>query len=339
MLFPAKLNIFMLFACVLFSSSASCAVDNDEPIGQGQPVPGQSIIQLDEATQKLSGLQTLTLEAVNYHPEFPAYGKALNIQPLFALRHQYLASLSEHQSASAKFNLAEQSVNRQQTLYRQDIVSKRSLQSQQAQWQTDKAQRDASKFRIKALYDEALINWGKELTEWALSPNVDKLADFLSGRRTLLQINLTANRHLATGVNDIYVEASGARGKASKATLISVAPQTDNAVQGESYFFQTSATNIRPGMRVAAWIAQLDQNQSGVIIPKSALIWHLDQAFVYIKTDKEQFSRRPIAQFTETTEGYFISTDISPGEQVVATGGQMLLSEEFRAQIPDEDED
>ena len=337
MLLPAKLKVLLLFALTIFSLSASFADDDDKSIAHSQHISGQSSVFLAEAAQKLSGLQTQTLEAVNYHPEFTAYGKAINIQPLLALRHQYLASLSEQQSASAKFNLAEQSVKRQQTLYSHDIVSKRSLQNQQAQWQTDKAQLDVSHFRIKALYDEALINWGKVLTEWALSPDADKLADFLSGRQTLLQITLNANKHLESGVKDIYIEASGARAKAAKASLISDAPQTDNAVQGESYFFQTSNPHIRPGMRVTAWIPQQGQNQSGVIIPKSALIWHLDQAFVYIKTDKDQFSRRAIEHFSETSDGYFISTGIEPGEQLVTTGSQMLLSEEFRAQIPDED--
>jgi hypothetical protein len=37
--------------------------------------------------------------------------------------------------------------------------------------------------------------------------------------------------------------------------------------------------------------------------------------------------------------GYFISNELKPGEQLVLTGGQLLLSEEFRAQIPHEDND
>ncbi len=337
MLFPAKLKFSLLIALSLFSLSASFADDDDQPNADVQHTASQAAVFLNEAAQQASGLQVLTLEPVSYHPEFTASGKALNIQPLLSLRQQYLASLSEQQSASAKFNLAKQNVKRQQTLYSHDIVSKRSLQNQQAQWQTDKAQLEGTHFRTKAIYDEALITWGKVLTEWALSPDADNLADFLSGRQTLLNITLTANTHLENNVKDIYIEASGARAKAAKASLISVAPQTDNAIQGESYFFTTSDPHIRPGMRVAAWIAQQEQNLSGIIIPKSALIWHLDQAFVYIKTGKDQFSRRAIGHFSETADGYFISSGIGPGEQLVSTGGQMLLSEEFRAQIPDED--
>jgi len=54
-------------------------------------------------------------------------------------------------------------------------------------------------------------------------------------------------------------------------------------------------------MRVAAWIPDKGENQAGVVIPKSALVWYMDQAFVYIKTAEEQFSRRSIDQYSATT--------------------------------------
>ncbi len=345
----------LLIACLLMLSIApAVADDDDKPQPKAQGVAGQSIV-LDDKAQKLTGLQTVTLEAVTTHPEFTAYGKAVNIQPLIELRNRYLVSLTEHSSASAKFNQAEQAIKRQQDLYRDGVSSKRSLQDQQSQWKTNKAQVEAAELQNKAIVNEALLKWGKTLTEWALSTDSDKLSAFLSGQQTLLQITLPANKQLANDVQTIYVEASGNRSAADKASLISVAPQTDNTVQGESYFFQTGGrdcsrqscgihtipgdNHIRTGMRVAAWIPEQGENQPGVIIPKSALVWHLNQAYVYIKTDADKFSRRNIDNFSPTTGGYFISNGLNPGEQLVVTGGQMLLSEEFRGQIPDEDDD
>lgn len=323
----------------MLSVAPVIADDDDKPVAN-LPVSsaGQGTIFLAAKAQSVSGLQTVTLTPVSDHPEFTAYGKAVNIQPLIELRHRYLVALTERSGATARFKQAEQSIKRQQDLYRDGATSKRNLQVQQAQWQTDKAQVDASGVQGKAIMDEARINWGNKLTEWALSTDAEPLNGFLSGQKTLLQITLPVNKQLANEIQSIYVEASGNRSAATKAELISAAPQTDNTAQGESYFFQTEGRRIRTGMRVAAWIPEQGENRSGVVIPKSALVWYMDQAFVYIKTDAEQFTRRTIDQYSATNGGYFVGSGISAGEQLVVTGGQMLLSEEFRGQIPDEDD-
>jgi len=339
----------------MLSVAPVIADDDDKPVAKLPGSAGRGTIFLAAKAQSVSGLQTITLTSVRDHPEFTAYGKAVNIQPLIELRHRYLVTLTERSSATARFKQAEQNIKRQQDLYRDGATSKRNLQVQQAQWQTDKAQVDASGVQGKAIIDEARLNWGKKLAEWALSTDSDPLSGFLSGQKTLLQITLPVNKQLANEIQSIDVEASGNRSAATKAELISAAPQTDTTAQGESYFFQTDGRRncsrqscgihtipgdnpIRTGMSVAAWIPEQGENRSGVIIPKSALAWYMDQAFVYIKTAEEQFSRRTIDQYSATNGGYFVGSGINAGEQLVVTGGQMLLSEEFRGQIPNEDD-
>lgn len=332
------LLIACFFVLNLFSTRLAIA-DDEKSSFEVQNDSGQSVIRLDTEAQKLSGIETLTLKSASLHAEFTAYGKAINIQPLLALRNRYLLVLTERSGAKARFKQAGQNISRQQDLYRDGISSKRNLQEQQAQWQSFKAQVDATDFQGKAIIDETLLNWGKELTDWALSSDSDKLGAFLSGRQTLLQITLPANKHLADTIQTIYIEVSGNRGKAHKAELISMAAQTETVAQGESYYFQTGDKNIITGMNVTAWIPEQNAQMTGVIIPKSALIWYMDQAFVYLKTAEETFSRRTIDHYSASADGYFIPDAIKPGEQIVSKGAQMLLSEELRGQIPSEDDD
>jgi hypothetical protein len=349
------MNAFLIACIFIFSVSLGFADDDDKSVAKPPGSTGPGAVFLAEKAQSLSGLQTITLTPASHRAEFSAYGKAVNIQPLIELRHRYSVALTERGGAAARFKQAEQNIKRQQDLYRDGATSKRNLQIQQAQWQTDKAQVDASNVQGTAIADEARLNWGKTLTEWALSRDSSKLDDFLSGQKTLLQITLPVNKQLASDIQSIDVEATGNRSAANKAELISAAPQTDITAQGESYYFQTSGrrdcsrqpcgihtipgdNRIRPGMRVAAWIPEQGENRSGVVIPKSALIWYMDQAFVYIKTDAEHFSRRTIDQYSATTDGYFVGNSINAGEQLVTMGGQMLLSEELKGQIPDEDD-
>jgi hypothetical protein len=330
--------IACFFALNLLFTPWSVA-DNEKPSAEVRNDAGQSVVRLDIEAQKLSGIETLTLKPVSHHAEFSAYGKAINLQPLLDLRSRYMLTLTERSSAKAKFKQAEQNIDRQQNLYRHGVSSKRNLQEQQAQWQSYKAQADATNFQGKAIIDEALLLWGKELTDWAMSSNSNKLGAFLSGRQRLLQVTLPTNKHLPDNIHTIYIEGSGNRSKAHKAELISVATRTETVAQGESYYFQTGDKNIITGMNVTAWIPEANEQMSGVFIPKSALIWYMDQALVYLKTAEETFSRRTLVHYSALADGYFIPDAIKPGEQIVTKGAQMLLSEELRGQIPSEDDD
>jgi hypothetical protein len=296
-----------------------------------------SQLVIDEKTQTTSGLQTTVLEASHFGTELSVTGKAISLQPLLGLRNRYLALLSAHNHALIQLKHAEQNKQRQEHLYRQGVSSRRNLQEQQLQWQTDKAQVDAADLQTKAIIDEARLAWGGTLTAWSLTRDASKLAGFLSGQVVLLQITLPVDKPLPQG-EVIYVEASGHRDKATRAQFISETAQTDSTLPGRSYFFQSSGRAIKPSMRVVAWIAEKKQAMSGVMIPKSAVIWLLDQLFVYIKTDKDKFSRRRVSDYTVAPDGYFAATGFDAGEEIVTTGAQMLLSEEQRRQIPDEDD-
>jgi len=328
------MNAFLI-ACIFIINMTPVFADDDEAATKA---PESGVVFISAKTQSVAGLQTVALSPTSRYAEFTAYGKALSIQPLLELRHRYLVAQAERGSAAAKFAQAGQDIKRQQDLYREGAASKRNLQLQQAQWQADKARVETSSVQGKAVIDEARLNWGEKLAGWALTAESGRLEAFLSGAQSLLQITLPADKQLPGDIDSIAVDVSGNRSSAIKAQLISAAPQTDPIAQGESYFFQADAKHIRSGMRVVAWIPERGENQSGVVIPKTALIWYLDQAFVYVKIAAEQFSRRAIGSFSATTGGYFVAQGIHEGEHVVITGGQMLLSEELKGQIPDEDD-
>jgi hypothetical protein len=327
--------------CAIFLIGVTLADDDDDdkkpPSQKVQRVAGQSLIHLDAKAQQQAGLKTITLTPASYHAEFTAYGKVLAIQPLIELRHRYLLALTESNAASAKFKQAEQNIKRQQTLYGEGITAKRSLEDQQAQWQIDKAVLEASHVQHQTVKEEAELAWGKTLSVWALANNSESFNALLSGQQKLLKITLPSSQQTADVPKTIAIDAAGNRGKAQQAHLIAPAPQTDTGTQGVSYFFQTSGKNLSVGMNVSAWIAESDSQATGVMIPKPALLWAMDQAFVYVKSDDDHFSRRAIIHYAPSNQGYFISEGLQADEELVITGGQMLLSEELRGQIPDED--
>ena len=326
-------NALKVLLCAALLTSIALADDDDDD----KPAKKTSaVISLDNKAQQQTGIATLKLKPATYHAEFTAYGKVLSIQPLAALRHRYLTALTEHAAAQAKFKQAELAIERQQTLYDKGISAKRNLEDHQAQWQIDQAQLQAAHFQDQIIKEEAELAWGKTLSDWVLTNGNNKLEALLSGQKKLLQITLPANQQLADGLTRIMIATAGNRSKAQPAELIATAPQTDNSSQGNSYFFSTAAKNLSIGMAITAWIADQNSQISGVMIPKSALLWSLDQAVVYIKNN-DKFNRRAINHYTLTNDGYFVSEGLSADEELVITGGQQLLSEEMRGQIPDED--
>ncbi|MDA1343193.1 MAG: hypothetical protein O2966_04860 [Proteobacteria bacterium] len=80
-------------------------------------------------------------------------------------------------------------------------------------------------------------------------------------------------------------------------------------------------------MKATAWIPVPTLGRSGVAIPETAVIWYMDQVYVYIKAAKDTYTRRLIKAFLLTPDGYFVKDVVKVGEEVVITGGQ----------IPDED--
>jgi hypothetical protein len=340
MVFSRFENAFLmrlLMALILLVTTAVFADDDDKPVAQSD-ADKQSTLILDEKTQTLAGLKTTRLETGRFYTEVSVTGEAISIQPLLVLRNRYLAALTENSQSLAKFKQAEQNRSRQQDLFRHGVTSKRNLQEHELQWQTDKTVVDANTLQIKAIAEETQLTWGKKLSAWILDTDPSKWAGFLAGKDVLLRISLPVDKSLSSDTNIIYVESSGRRDKASTARLISEAPQTDAPSQSQSYFFQGQGRLIKPGVRVFVWIPEKKRTLDGVMIPKSAGVWLLDQLFVYVKADKNSFVRRLVADYTVSPEGYLAATGFEAGEEIVTTGAQMLLSEEQRRQIPDEDD-
>jgi hypothetical protein len=88
-----------------------------------------------------------------------------------------------------------------------------------------------------------------------------------------------------------------------------------------------SARSRRPCSR-----APLD----GIEIPGSAVVWWTGRAWVLLRTDTDTFTRHEIPTDVPAPGGGFIvpvQRLPHPVSELVAQGAQVLLSEEFRAQI------
>lgn len=301
-------------------------------------VGGYTVLRLDPETQERSGLKTQTLEPVNFAPEIDAFGRAVDIQPLLAQRARYTAAQAQADVAKTTLTAAKNEYDRLSSLNKQegDIATKR-VQQAEADWDRNQAEFRRFETEMASIRDETRQQWGQALAGWALEGSSPEFERLLKHQDVLLLVTLPPGQTLPPGTETVQMATGGDRTHAAPATYISPAPATDPIVQGETYFFRSAASALRAGMRVDVTINQTKNAALGVVVPESAVIWALGQAWAYVQLDTMHFVRRPVSTATEAPGGWFVADTIKPGDSVVVAGAQMLYAEEFRWQIHDED--
>ena len=152
-------------------------------------------------------------------------------------------------------------------------------------------------------------------------------------------IQFSLPHEIEDGVKQLSINLPGVPSRAAQ--LVSAAPASDSLLPGATFFYVAPAQSLRVGMRVAARINSGGELREGVVIPAMAVVWHAGKAWVYTKGADEDdlFVRREISTAEESGEGYFNATDWDEDEEVVISGAQLLLSEELKFQIRNENED
>jgi membrane fusion protein, multidrug efflux system len=157
----------------------------------------------------------------------------------------------------------------------------------------------------------------------------------------LLLITLPPDINVKVG-ESIKVVPTGTKTKSISAKLVAASPQTDSTIQGRTYYFRALAENLRAGMRVSVEMKDASNSQpsDGVTVPASAVVWYAGKPWVYKKQDHDHFIRLPIKTDNESNGGWFNrSEQLTSGDSLVVNGAQLLLSEEFKYQIKNENQD
>ncbi len=121
------------------------------------------------------------------------------------------------------------------------------------------------------------------------------------------------------------------------ATLVGIAPQSDELLQRVSYWYVVSPSATpeqipwRPGLFVQGEIESPTASpQSAVEVPRAAILFHQGAAFVYVQIKPGVFQRRPVQVLGYEENHCTLASGVKAGETVVREQAQLLLSEEFR---------
>lgn len=302
---------------------------------------GLQVVKINLATQLNSGILVHALKPYVYQGNIKALGTVISVQPLIDYSSQY-------QQLKAQLALAESALPNHQLQYQRykqlneddKNVSDKVMQEAQALVINDQTQIKTTQMQIRALEDSIKAQWGNTLANMIIHPeSAGALKDLLAQKSVLVQVSYPlsmrdSETHAAIQLIPIQDQIAPIT-----AHYVSQSIQSDISNLGKTYFYSASSEYLRIGMRVNVVANSRQQGEhNGVNIPNEAIVWHGGMAWVYIKTGQDTFLRKPVSVATEIEGGWF-DDSLQAGTEVITRGAQLLLSEEFKFQIKNENED
>jgi hypothetical protein len=304
-------------------------------------VDGITILTISPATQKQSGIETSALSASSHQASISTYGNVVAIDSLIELRTRYLSALADAQVLRTSLAQNKQEYTRLHALNQDDKnVSDKAVTTASANMKSDEARIIAAESSAKNLADSMRQTWGDTLTKHATAHNTSPLLqNLISNKEVLVKTTLPFDATEPQENSSIVIAPTAAPSHKIKARFISPAPVSNTTIQGKTYYYLAKGTELRAGMQVNALSATSNKSSNGVLIPNTAIVWYSGKPWIYRKTANGKFSRLPINTDIELDSGWFYQGTLKANDQVVTSGAQLLLSEEFKSQITNENED
>lgn len=313
----------LIFAYVQMSKERAAEAEREKPVAAESKITrnaaGETVVTLNEESQKRLGLETAPLASAQLQPEVKGYGRVLDPTPLSTLAAELI-------TARATAEASQKDRDRLKTLSVRQNASERALQAAEAAAQRDTALADSARQRLVAA-------WGQAIADHADLP--DFVQSLSTGQNALVRLDLLAGELLKSNPQGARLFLLSDENNPVEAEFVSFMPTVDAQTQGQGFLYLVKSNQFRftPGAAVLGRIRIAGEAQSGAVIPRSAVVRLNGKPWVYLQTDNETFARRAISENEPLGEGWFMAQGPRSGDRVVVRGAQMLLSEEQKYQI------
>lgn len=295
-------------------------------------------VRVSEAVQKVSGLRAEPLAEHRLRPALPVQGVVADLRPLAQQVAQLRSAVAEVEAARGLAARATAEHRRVLALYEDDRnASERALQAAEAESRAAQARLAGAEAAAAAARETLRLGWGDTLARWA-GTGAPELARLLNGAEALLLVTLRLADAAPQRMEALEFSPAGSKDKPRRAQPVSAATRADPGLPGATWFYRTPAAGLRAGERIAGRLPTGADAEEGVLVPAAAVVWHAGKAWVYVQEAADRFERRAIEAATAVGTDWF-ETGLEAGDRVVVSGAQLLLSEEFRGRITNENED
>ena len=335
--------IVVLLAALLFASRDELGLtkSEEEPTAPAASAGGDLQVRISDAQRKAAGIRTDVLERARLAPATEVFGFVVNPAPLLELRARVLAARADAESVRAAAGFSGREHERLKALYADDRnVSQRAVQSADATLRSEQSRLTGLERGAVGLQESLRAQWGDAIARLASDPRAALFEELSSQRTLLVQVTLPPGAEPPAAGAVVVLSPVTGSGVKSRAVLMSNAPFADPVVAGPTYLFRASATpELRVGSRLRGELPRNGAVREGVAVPVEAVVYYAGKAWVYVQTGDDEFTRREIATRNQVDGGWFNDKAVQAGDKVVVSGAQLLLSEELKYQIRNENED
>lgn len=312
---------------------AAEAAEADDDRARTIRVGGRRAVVLTEVERELAGIRTVIAVRETAVPERLAFATVMDDASLVAMVTQRRALADE---LALQRGLETELAQRIARLG-PDVASGAERTRLNADLQRVRRER----VRLEGALAEASLALRREVGELTGqlkdgAPLIDALE---RGQQRLLRLRLPLGERMPAGTGFVFVAPDGRRDAARKAYVLGAAPLAPGELPAAAYFLRMEAPDLQPGMLADAYVPLPDRAVAGVALPRSAVVWYAGGRWCYLEQDDGTFVRTRVAAAAEFGSRLVVDAGIAPGDRVVATGAEVLLAEEFRARIPEEDDD
>ena len=182
--------------------------------------------------------------------------------------------------------------------------------------------------------------WGDKFTELLTNPNKSILKNIFNLNTRLLKVSITNNQIMKQPPLELSVFSLNQPNIMYSAKLISKAPIGDSDIQGKSFFYLASNNDLAIGEKINSYIEIVNKSSvTKFFIPASSIIWDAGKPWIYENVNKNKFVRRAIFKIEEVSDGWMVQFENKSPKVIVTNGAQLLLSEEYKHLITNENED
>lgn len=277
---------------------------------------GGPVLKLDEATEKLLGLQTAIAAPSSVSKELTAPARVLDGAGL-------ATQLNDWRSAQSALAATRADAERKQKLFQNGNNATASAVEQA------EALVKQQELLVETTRDRITATWGGAIA------GRDGLADFsrrlLARELALVRVDLLAFDALAAAPRTVRLLRLDGEA-VTTAIVLGAAPATESTVAAQSLLclIQTNAASLVPGSMLMARI-DAGVTERGTVLPRTAVVRHAGFGWAYVQTAPHVFSRRMVSLEHSHPDGWLVSGDWT--QPVLVNGAQSLLSEELKGSI------